>query len=35
MNQIKRIIKLSHAFGPSGFEDDVVVPARKEAAAFL
>lgn len=34
MTQINRIKKFSDAFGPSGFEDDVVALAQEEAAPF-
>ena len=34
MTQINRIKQFSDAFGPSGFEDDVVALAQEEAAPF-
>lgn len=34
MDEIKRIQAFSNAFGPSGFEDDVVALAKQETASF-
>lgn len=34
MNEIKRIQEFSNAFGPSGFEDEVIMIAKKECEAF-
>lgn len=34
MDEIKRILEFSNAFGPSGFEDDVIAFAKEECALF-